>query len=821
MNKDAPSLPASYTCIIPTSNCKPEPPTTEEFARAELQLKENLQDSKFQEWLQRMETFSITDAIEDRASFSAFFSQMNSQQTFNTSSTLLPLIYESINSPAMVRHCMNLIKVLTNNLNPSQVSVITGDQPVYALGKQVQWMFPDAYRNVFSFTRMMGQVQLHIEMAFMNAIGDWLEGSGWVEIFEKARITTPGRIESFLTGRKVKRTRYAHQLSLAALTKLSKQAFEDQNEYTDFDHWKEKAEEKSANSVFWFRVIELESILFEFIKSLRQADFPSFVSSLKKIMPWMFSLDHVHYSRWMSVFLKDLTELPAKHEEIFQQFVKGFFTVKKSGREFSCIGIDQAHEQNNKLIKIDGGAIGIFDNPGALLRWAVAGPMIGNILTKSEDRDAENVHHHEDTDAYEKTFRSESEAVYLAFLEYGNPFKEEEKGLLHIVSKHLLNEDASSSVREAKQQGKNQYQKFVDERLTKGDISFYDNIKKNNLALFRRKNSIVTSKAKKKMMSLNSDRRLYASLYIACQQREGDLDSFFSHENHSYPIAISEYGKLRKCSAKSDFLKCLDNLVEVYYESPNVDVKIVDGAAFVNMNPPRSSNTFGEYCDNELRQKIIAMSRNLCRLDLVFDTYLHDSLKAQTRESRGTGVRISVRKDTPITKHFHSFMRCDENKTELFQMIAESAVSIAAPPVVVATKLTDIKVNTTIDSSLIQPCNHEEADTRVLLHVCDASARGYKKIAITTVDTCCHNCFVSLFLVDIDELWIEFGVGKHRKYLPIHEYANALKEEICRALPFWFTLTGCDSVSMFAGRGKTTAWKVWEVHAEVTETFVR
>ena len=42
--------------------------------------------------------------------------------------------------------------------------------------------------------------------------------------------------------------------------------------------------------------------------------------------------------------------------------LKGYFTVKKSKRKVSNIGIDQAHEQNNKLIKIDGGAIGLFDN---------------------------------------------------------------------------------------------------------------------------------------------------------------------------------------------------------------------------------------------------------------------------------------------------------------------------------------------------------------------------------------------------------------------------------------------------------------------------
>ena len=83
---------------------------------------------------------------------------------------------------------------------------------------------------------MMGP--LHIEIAFLNAIGNWLEGSGWVTNFEKARMTTVGRIDSFLSGSKIKRSRYALQVSLAALIKLAREVFEAQNEYLDYSNWK-------------------------------------------------------------------------------------------------------------------------------------------------------------------------------------------------------------------------------------------------------------------------------------------------------------------------------------------------------------------------------------------------------------------------------------------------------------------------------------------------------------------------------------------------------------------------------------------------------
>ena len=56
----------------------------------------------------------------------------------------------------------------------------------------------------------------------------------------------------------------------------------------------------------------------------------------------------------------------------------------------------------------------------------------------------------------------------------------------------------------------------------------------------------------------------------------------------------------------------------------------------------------------------------------------------------------------------------------------------------------------------------------------------------------CH-----FFSLSLNELWVEFGVGQNRKYLPIHKITNSLGEETCRALPMWFTLTGCDAFIHF------------------------
>jgi len=130
-------------------------------------------------------------------------------------------------------------------------------------------------------------------------------------------------------------------------------------------------------------------------------------------------------------------------------------------------------------------------------------------------------------------------------------------------------------------------------------------------------------------------------------------------------------------------------------------------------------------------------------------------------------------------------------------------------PTIVATNLENIVTNDpTLNNLELAPCNHEEADTWLLLHVLSGSSCGYKKISIVTVDT--DVVVISLyhfFSMDLEELWIEFGTGRNKRYFPIHQLANSLSEEVCRALPFWSTFTGCDTVSMFAGQGEKWAWK--------------
>ena len=118
----------------------------------------------------------------------------------------------------------------------------------------------------------------------------------------------------------------------------------------------------------------------------------------------------------------------------------------------------------------------------------------------------------------------------------------------------------------------------------------------------------------------------------------------------------------------------------------------------------------------------------------------------------------------------------------------------------------------------IQPCTHEEADTRLLLHALDAQRCGYQHIKIRSNDTDVVVLAVSSFrIIDAEHLWVTYGTGKTLKYIPIHHIASMLTQEEAEALPLFHAITGCDTVSFFCGRGKRTAWEVWRVFPQLTE----
>lgn len=710
-------------------------------------------------------------------------------------------------------------------LNPGQIPIIAADQPLYAIAKQIQWVWPEYGED--KFVIMFGG--FHIEKAALGSLGSLLQDSGWTSALVEAGVASSGTAESFLCASSVTKTRKAHKVTACSLYKLMKEAYQDYcNQISGLsvltlEDWCDQRRLESPQFHFWSLVLNMEVIILILIRSFREGNFNLYKQTLMELIPYFFANNNTNYARWLPIHLRDMMCLAQQHPEVARQFQNGNFVVHKSNKDFSALAIDQAHEQNNGIIKGDGGAIGLTEDPAALRRWMVAGPEVSRLVgwyeTVSGKKDASsNTKHHEHTLSAQKSFFEDVESLSKVIKDMGNPFQEDSADLLVLDTKVIADPALAAMVGSHYRRGKEQFHSFLDSLQKEGECVFYQPIKKNNVSFFK-PNQIAHSSREK---VLKYDCQLFSRLFISCQNRQCDLQEFFRHENQSAPPSISDAGKLHLCQ-KSQLIEIFQKLVTVQDKEPEADAIIIDGSSLTNSLPPRKSKTFDEYATEDIVNKVEKYGTKFKRVDVVFDVYKKSSLKFETRTKRGQGVRRRVTGSSKTPTNWRSFLRDDNNKTELFHFLADKICASQATNITIATKGEGVVSNTLQSTDSLAPCTHEEADTRMFVHARDAVEKGNKSLVLKANDTDVVVIAVSVFSLlqelGLESMWVAFGQAANARWIPIHEIVPAIGKEKACGILYFHAFTGCDVVSAFRGKGKKSAWLTWNVCHEVSETF--
>ncbi|GFS11780.1 ATP-binding cassette transporter sub-family A, partial [Elysia marginata] len=181
---------------------------------------------------------------------------------------------------------------------------------------------------------------------------------------------------------------------------------------------------------------------------------------------------------------------------------------------------------------------------------------------------------------------------------------------------------------------------------------------------------------------------------------------------------------------------------------------------------------------------------------------LPEWIKSEVKDAETLAINEVVRVQTssPIPGKWHEFLRNDQNKTELFSFLTKSAItSIDTSKELVMTDGTGVSFTPLSETSAIAPCNHEEANSSMMVHVTNAVHRGCKKIQIKRADTDLAVLIVSTIseLGGGLELWVAFGTGKDFRLIAVHEIAESLGPMRCCALSKFHSLMGCDTTSYF------------------------
>ena len=376
-----------------------------------------------------------------------------------TITALLPLFCEHPDSPAMFKHGMEVIKDITEYLNPGQIPVMACDCPIFAKAKYIQWTWP-AQCGEEKFVVMFGG--LHIEMAMWNMLGDYLAASSWTTSLLDAGIATSGTVDSFLKASHLARTCHAHQVTVAALTQLQHQAFSLAGDLENFETWRLGMIKLSPTFQFWDTVLRLELIILMFVRAHREKDFNLYIETLENLTGFFFALDHYNYAHWLPIHIRDMKSLPATFFTDFKQH----WVVSKTKNRFSSMPLDQSHEQENAKVKGKGGVIGLTENPTALERWLICGPEIAKCLSEFESQTTRHetsaIHlHHEEGFAAQTKMQQQVKSLIDVINSFGNPFEDDCPELLVLNSRVCMHESVIETVRSIEALGKSKYEKYV------------------------------------------------------------------------------------------------------------------------------------------------------------------------------------------------------------------------------------------------------------------------------------------------------------------------------------------------------------------------
>jgi hypothetical protein len=367
-------------------------------------------------------------------------------------------------------------------------------------------------------------------------------------------------------------------------------------------------------------------------------------------------------------------------------------------------------------------------------------------------------------------------------------------------------------------------------------MCIFDPIKKLKLSTFSNMNKIKTCKVNSKMIPTQASKELFAKISLVAQIRSLDMRSVFKFPLGPLPWSLADpIGTLKKTS-KAALMHKLEGPVEYLENVSREYAMIFDGMSYVQQSQV-NHKTFGQLA-MDLLSKILSAGARAARIDVVFDVYRDLSIKNVERNRRSRGQLLFKKIiATAEIKQWGSFLSSNENKNALVEFIVsqwkkpEYRAKIGQK-LFYATNGSDVvKTNEReIFHEIELQSNHEEADTRMLLHAKHASA-NYSKILISSPDTDVFIICLSVHMTITANLFFLTGVKNSRRIIDVTKVADYIfdtlkgcdvtREALMKSLIGFHSFTGCDTISAFAGRGKVKPLKLMLNNATYVQAFAQ
>ncbi len=396
-----------------------------------------------------------------------------------------------------------------------------------------------------------------------------------------------------------------------------------------------------------------------------------------------------------------------------------------------------------------------------------------------------------------------------------NPFSTGASDIVSISTGKAATPAVANDLLRAEIVGKKAYEDFISQRLQSSDVDFHAPIKKLNLKTFKTMAMSKTSKCGNKEIILKADNRLFGKMILIANNRELNLENVLNHPLGPLPWSLANGDGSMKKTAKARLAKKLEALINPAEVIEKPSACIIDAMSVVQ-KCPGEGKTFAQI-GKDVLNTCLTNGHHSQRIDIVFDVYKENSIKIGEREKRGSsdGIMYKVLKPDSKVTQWRRFLACTESKILLidfflsYWQMAECTSLMKNKEIYVTNKGKCFKISKegTVEAHHLR-CDHEEADTRMLLHANSVAQKA-------TVVVCDDADVLAIILAVCNQirtkLYLKCGTKARERYIDVNKLAsvlNAKSPDRCAALLGFHAFTGCDSVSAFAGQGKVGPLKL-------------
>lgn len=263
-------------------------------------------------------------------------------------------------------------------------------------------------------------------------------------------------------------------------------------------------------------------------------------------------------------------------------------------------------------------------------------------------------------------------------------------------------------------------------------------------------------------------------------------------------------------------------------DPPEADIHIIDGYYFLHTlkNLPERYDKISQHI-----LKIITYNRK--EVHIIFDKYETPSIKDNEHDLRGEeNVQYDVRKENKRPTEFSKLLRSrnfkekfveflieDWERDEMALFIREKTVKLNYDKCYVYEVSAENQIKKVIDNNLT--CYHEEADTKIVFHICQLNRNYRVHVHCTDSDIPVIMLANFKFLKENIQITVDLSTGKKKLYLNINAIHAKLGDQLSRSLAICHIFTGNDYNPAFYRKGKKRPFDILKKNEKFQEAFLQ